>query len=116
MNSIGKTLIQVVDDLEEARKMQTPEKRDYYQYQNLPSQGWFRLLILEPWTSPDYRVSCRLFRRRITSSKDYEALSYTWGTDKPIAPILIDGQVHHVRHNLFCALRSLRLPHKKRYL
>ncbi|KAK7965287.1 HET-domain-containing protein [Apiospora saccharicola] len=116
MTSIGKTLTQVVDDPEEGRKMQTPEKRDYYQYQSLPSHGWLRLLVLEPWTSPEYRISCRLLRERITSSKEYDALSYTWGTDEAIAPILIDGQVHRVRYNLFRALQSLRLPHRERVL
>ncbi|KAK8125026.1 uncharacterized protein PG998_000785 [Apiospora kogelbergensis] len=48
--------------------------------------------------------------------QDYDALSYTWGTDKAIAPILIDGQVHLVRYNLFRALQSLRLPNRKRFL
>lgn len=96
--------------------MQTPEKSDYYQYQSLPSHGWFRLLVLEAWTCPDYRISCRLFRERITSSKDYDALPYTWGTDEAIAPILINGQVHRVRYNLMRALQSLGLPDKKRFL
>ncbi|KAK7908657.1 HET-domain-containing protein [Apiospora marii] len=116
MSSISIALTQVFHDPGDASKMQAPENRDSYQYQSLPSHGWFRLLILEPLTSPDYRISCRLFRRRITSSKDYEALSYTWGTDEPIAPILLDGQVHRVRRNLLRALQSLRLPHKKRFL
>jgi hypothetical protein len=46
----------------------------------------------------------------------YEALSYTWGSDKQFKAILIDGYVAHVRENLASALHHLRREDEDRVL
>ncbi|KAH7087892.1 heterokaryon incompatibility protein-domain-containing protein, partial [Paraphoma chrysanthemicola] len=46
----------------------------------------------------------------------FEALSYTWGDEKADYPILIDGNVFHVRRNLYCALREIRPTSSSRIL
>jgi len=96
--------------------MQMPTAHDLYSYWKLQERGWFRLLSVEPSPDPQYRISCSLLHQSIKESQDYEALSYTWGTDKAIAPILVDSGVLFVRYNLYWALRSLRLPTKRRLL
>ncbi|OCK74394.1 HET-domain-containing protein [Lepidopterella palustris CBS 459.81] len=112
----GSVLVQTCHDPEEQRKLQKPTAKQIYHYKGLQERGWFRLLVVEPSPNPQYRISCSLLHRLIKESPDFEALSYTWGTDKAIAPILIDGGVLFVRSNLFRALRSLRFPTKRRIL
>jgi hypothetical protein len=112
----GCVLVQTCDDLEEQRKCQKPAANELYHYWTLQKHGWFRLLIVEPSSDPQYRISCSLIHQPIKETQDFEALSYTWGTDKPIAPIIIDGGVLFIRYNLYWALRSLRLPTKRRIL
>ncbi|SRR6266487_6245625 len=87
----GKTLVQTCDDPEEQRKLQRPDASEFYHYWTLPEPGWFRLLVVEPSPDPQFRISCSLLYRPIKECEDYEALSYTWGTDIAITPILIDG-------------------------
>jgi hypothetical protein len=93
----GKVLVQLCDDAGEQRKMQMPTANDLYSYWKLQERGWFRLLSVEPSPEPQYRISCSLLHQPFKESQDYEALSYTWGTDKAIAPILVDGGVMFVR-------------------
>jgi hypothetical protein len=109
----GKVLVQICDDAGEQRKMQMPTANDLYSYWKLQERGWFRLLSVEPSPEPQYRISCSLLHQPVKESQDYEALSYTWGTDKAIVPILVDGGVMFVR---YWALINLRLPEKRRVL
>ncbi|KUJ23934.1 HET-domain-containing protein [Mollisia scopiformis] len=112
----GKTLVQSCDKAEECRKLQSPISNDFYFYFKLQERGWFRLLVMEPSLDPQYRISCSLLHRCINENADFEALSYVWGTDKAIVPILVDGAVLHIRSNLYLALRALRLPDRPRIL
>jgi hypothetical protein len=112
----GIVLVQTCDDPAEQRKFEKPTAEELHHHRRLQERGWFRLLILEPSPDPQYRISCSLLHRPIKETRDFEALSYTWGTDKAMAPILIDGGVLFVRFNLFYALRSLRFPTKRRIL
>ncbi|KAM0281197.1 hypothetical protein ACHAQH_003627 [Verticillium albo-atrum] len=91
-------------------------RNDTYTYGQLPRTGSLRVLILEPSRDPGFRISCKLQRQLIRGGSPFKALSYTWGTDKPIAPILVDDKIIHVRYNLFQALHSLCLPDKTRRL
>ncbi|KAH8755175.1 heterokaryon incompatibility protein-domain-containing protein [Hyaloscypha finlandica] len=93
-----------------------PTANELYSYWKLQESRWFRILSVEPSPEPQYRIFCSLLHQPIKGGQDYEALSYTWGTDKAIAPIFIDGGVLFVRYNLYCALRSLRRPTKRRVL
>src|SRR3569833_355799 len=109
------TLIQSCDKPEEKQKLENPAAAQY-QYGNLLANGWFRLLILEPSDIPEYRMSCSLIHCPITTARSFEALSYTWGTDDAVAPMLIDGAVMCVRYNLYWALRNLRRSTESRVL
>ncbi|PQE12869.1 Heterokaryon incompatibility 6 OR allele protein [Rutstroemia sp. NJR-2017a BBW] len=40
----------------------------------------------------------------------YQALSYSWGANPKTTPIIVNGQVHHVRRNLFQFLEVKRGP------
>ena len=89
----GKVLVQLFDEAEELRKMEMPTANELYSYWKLQESRWFRILSVEPSPDPQYRIFCSLLHQPIKGSQDYEALSYTWGTDKAIAPIFIDGGV-----------------------
>jgi len=86
-----------------------------------PLQGDdIRVLILEP-TDPDLDdafVQCRLVTTSIDSPTQYEALSYTWGSNAPSPERSIDcdGEVTEVTINLYEALLALRYPDKPRTL
>lgn len=67
--------------------------------------------MLELLPSDDSQhISCRLHHVNLKSLPRYEALSYTWGTEKPGCAISIDGKRFMVRPNLYNALRVFR-PH-----
>lgn len=101
-------LVQTCDNLEELRKLRKPTAKELYHYWTLKC-GWFRLLIVEPSPNPQYRIFCSILHRPINEGRDFEALSYTWGTGEAIVQILIDGGVAFIQSHLYCALISLRL-------
>ncbi len=112
----GKTLVQKCNRVEEFVKLQRQTPQNCFRYRHPPTAGWFRLLILEPSSDPQYRISCRLSHAPIRGVQNYEALSYTCGTDTAVAPILIDDLVALVRYNLFQALKHLRSSTEQRVL
>jgi hypothetical protein len=75
-----------------------------------------RLLILDPGVAKHVPVSCQLVHMTFGQMPKYEALSYTWGSDKPRDSIFIDGRKFRVRYNLWRALIHLRMPYAKRAL
>lgn len=46
----------------------------------------------------------------------YEALSYVWGDPRSVCSILVNEKAFPVTHNLFLALKHLRLPYNERKL
>ncbi|RYP18164.1 hypothetical protein DL765_004090 [Monosporascus sp. GIB2] len=87
---------------------------EQFTYQKLPERGSaIRLMRLLPGNDLD-EIRCSLE----TSSLDvgYEALSYCWGKQEPLTPILCDGKRLEVTHNLKLALNGLRLPDRERTL
>ncbi|KAH7131240.1 heterokaryon incompatibility protein-domain-containing protein [Dactylonectria macrodidyma] len=95
-------------------------QEDQYAYEELSSQGWFRLLVIEPAenTAADQNPSpltCRLEHRQLDgSSVDYEAISYIWGTEDATHQITIDGKSFSIRPHLLSILLALRLPNQSR--
>lgn len=93
-----------------------------YTYQPLPPVAEFgrtppftRLLFLEAGSGDDpFRGHLQIMP--IESAPQYEALSYTWGTDEPRTSILLEGQPLLIKPNLEGALRHLRLPTQVRRL
>jgi hypothetical protein len=70
----------------------------------------FRLLELIPGQSLHADIHCRLRDYQLDSAPPYEALSYTWGDEKSLCRISLDGLPFHIRPNLRDALRRLRQP------
>jgi hypothetical protein len=56
-------------------------------------------------------LSCSIHPVSLGSYPIYTALSYTWGDETKVRPILIDGHDFDVTHNLFDALHALRCEH-----
>lgn len=69
----------------------------------------FRVMVLGPGRN-DETIRCRLVPCRHADDLPYEALSYAWGDQTPVAAIECNGQPTRVTANLFQALRSLRDP------
>ena len=79
-----------------------------------------RFVALQPRDLTD-NVTCTLeYTALRTDDSDrlsqYEALSYTWGSPLELREISIDGQIYHVRENLYWALYYLRLEDKVRHI
>ena len=65
-----------------------------------------RLIQLKPQLSPDGYIQCKMFHADTKAT--YKCLSYTWGDQESIWPLLINGQMFRVRQNLFDFLQVAR--------
>ncbi len=97
----------------EGIKLPTPEM---YEYSPLPITGRIRLLVIEPSNHREDLIRCRLDDYETSSQKEYDALSYTWGNDDAIWPILVNEKRFFVRRNLYSALCVLRSSTQERTL
>jgi hypothetical protein len=61
-------------------------------------------------------VECQLIHTPLNENSDYEALSYTWGSETPLKTISLNGHNFNIRENLDSALRHLRLKDKPRMM
>jgi hypothetical protein len=77
-----------------------------YQYRKLEA-GEIRILELFPGARSD-PLCCKLIHIPVREALNFEAVSYTWGTEEPTSPIQIDGGRFFVRPNLEAALIELR--------
>lgn len=73
-----------------------------------------RFLRLRPGVG-DAPLRCKLFTSTLLAAT-YEALSYTWGTDKGTNPVQVNGVDVGVTSNLQAALLALRQPKKSRVM
>jgi Heterokaryon incompatibility protein (HET) len=79
-----------------------------YTYEKLDTDF---IRILEFLPSDDSQpISCYLHQVNLMRLPKYEALSYTWGTDKSDCAISIDGKRFMIRPNIYYALRVFRPP------
>lgn len=87
-----------------------------YQYEPLQYDS-IRILILHPSSNDSDPITCTIKDARPSNtSLEYEALSYTWGSDAQPKEILLDnGRARKpIGENCYHALRSLRLRDKDR--
>lgn len=82
-----------------------------FRYEPVPKAGgpWIRLLELEPRMSMDIHI--QLKNVKLGDHPDFEALSYSWGTDLTKVPIWCDQRKFSIPRNLWVALNRLRQPH-----
>ena len=70
------------------------------------TQPSIRIIKVLPSLSPEGFVQCVLTHGNTTD--DYTCLSYTWGDESTLYPILVDGQSFFVRQNLHSFLHVVR--------
>lgn len=117
-----------------ARSSQSPERSREEDIQaNLPSDWKVlktihgRFLFWDPnarqfgWNHPDPEFNQPLYEEESLDEvqTEYEALSYTWGTEPPSAFLIVEGATRTkmpVRPNLLGALKQLRDPERPRNL
>ncbi|CAN8096786.1 unnamed protein product [Discula destructiva] len=102
-----------------------------YPYEPLPSEGYIRVLTIEPAERDSDDIVVRLSPRRfdLNNAPWYEALSYVWGTEQDPNTIQVrtdspEGVGRPVRvaytlpvtQNLDCALRNLRQKDSERIM
>ena len=77
-----------------------------------------RFLLIDPASSLDEEINCELVAVGVEEKAiaSYEALSYTWGTEKFSCNIFIFNSLVKVTQNLYEALRHLRDKKEKRAL
>ena len=82
-----------------------------------PLLSQIRLLEVLPATAIIADIQCRLTTVSLDMNKnEYEALSYTWGSQSNKHSIFIDGMTMEITSNLDVALRYLRQKDKQRTL
>ncbi|KAK7188877.1 ankyrin and HET domain-containing protein [Paraphaeosphaeria sporulosa] len=86
-----------------------------YKYQGLVDEDEIRLLVVEPGNQ-DEDLRCSLVHARLSDRPEFEAISYTWGTDAPSKQILLDGHIFSVRNNIYHALKRYRHATRQRIL
>lgn len=89
-------------------------------YTYLPLQGALdiRFVILQPgaFSSP---IEINILHTSLARKRPYEALSYTWGDQRTLRPVTIQGRKRrflYITENLEAALRHLRYPKAIRLL
>ena len=79
-----------------------------FRYQALDrSRDSIRLLILQPGQPAD-AIQCRLRTAYLSERPEYDALSYTWGDEQDLMPLVLDVRTVSIRRNLWAFLRNLR--------
>jgi hypothetical protein len=96
------------------RAMETGQMFSYSPL-SLPDKE-IRLIVLRPCDEADAAIDCDIVCAKLPGNPKYEALSYTWGDGGNTNSIKLDDKVHHIRENLWLALRRLRLKKESRIL
>lgn len=76
-------------------------------YSNLQDSDEIRLLYLQPGLCGEM-IKCIMKHAKFSKETAYEALSYVWGTEDAIHPIVINERNVYVRQNLLLAMQHLR--------
>ena len=74
-----------------------------------------RLLTLLPGAGDDH-IHCKLKVVTLSTFRNYEALSYTWGSSVHDFPITVNSQQFHITKHLAKALKCLKRTDKRRTL
>lgn len=86
-----------------------------YQYSDLPTGEWTRLIRLEPGQKDD-RLRCQLLNIDLNTRPVYEAISYVWGEPEFRGSITCDGGLLRITSSLHQVLQRFRFADKPRYL
>jgi hypothetical protein len=87
-----------------------------YQYAPLPNPRCTRMIVLEPARERAAQIRFRLDDLYVDSSHPYEALSYTWGGQRPDRPVHCNGRELLITANAEAAMRRLRRTFRARCL
>ena len=97
---------------------------DQYEYMPLPKEG-SRIRLVELLPSNSLHIQCRMHTADVNRTESilvedkprtYEALSYTWQSQKLSKSIICDGKRLPVTQNLYDALQELQRPTTSRLL
>jgi hypothetical protein len=83
------------------------EEYTYEALDNDPVNPQIRLLWLLPG-SHDAPIQCTIERVGLNEPPHFEALSYTWGTDQSLDPVICDRKTISATSNLLAALHQFR--------
>ena len=72
------------------------------------SSKHIRLVEILPADDEAAAISCRFHTEALEKPAPYTALSYTWGDPSNMKEIVLDGEVFHVRDNLWQFLHEMR--------
>jgi hypothetical protein len=86
-----------------------------YQYEELPTGKWMRLLKLLSGKSRN-QIHLELFTAELESAPPYEAISYCWGDPDDQEEILCCGRSMYITRSLYSGLKCFRYPQKTRTL
>ncbi|KAG9190024.1 hypothetical protein G6011_08112 [Alternaria panax] len=82
----------------------------------MSDNGEIRLLELLPAQHPDDTIQLRLHPKKLDEKRDYEALSYAWGTADSPREASLNGKPIFMRESLDLGLRRLRYTDRSRVL
>jgi Heterokaryon incompatibility protein (HET) len=88
---------------------------EHYQYEDIHTQGSFRVLELLPGKDNE-PISFLLLKVDWTDPPEYEAVSYTWGDPNAKVTIICHGKKLEVGRNIHNGLTHLRFPDRSRIL
>jgi len=92
---------------QESGQEDTPEELSWPSYYRRLIDDGFRVLTLDPGEAGSI-VKGRVQTFSLSSTPTYNALSYVWGQEPPIHPILVNDELTLIRPNLFHALQRIR--------
>jgi hypothetical protein len=85
----------------------TDREAESFTYTSLDlSQRSIRLIRVLPHLSPNGHIQCKMYDATVDDR--YTGLSYVWGPPDNGYPVMINGQLHHVRSNLSGFLQCAR--------
>jgi hypothetical protein len=93
---------------------ETQNRPPPYRYDDLPQDGHFRYLTLQPGIGEE-PLQCSLHTASL-AEEDFEAISYVWGSPTRDQEITCDGHTMKITRNLSEVLRRVRLPETPRRL
>lgn len=101
-------------------KMTSPVDIPVFEHDALPDpKTWIRLLKITSAAARgtrDFPIHCELVAFEVSVMPEYRAISYTWGPETPLFPILVNGQRLEVREHCEYMLRQVSQHVKSGYI
>jgi hypothetical protein len=82
-------------------------------YDKLRTTTSARLVVIQPGSS-DNQIRMTTVQVDLKDKPEFEAISYTWGTEVDEQTVLVNNQAAQIRHNLHAFILRLRQPHDTR--